>query len=97
MVKQTAMPAKPAAKKAPARAKKRTAKEQVPEVNFGTLHMNTLKRYKKHYSLRDDWANKAELVDIVQNHFNKQEVIEMDTIVLFSHVVTNRTEKDGMY
>ena len=33
MVKQTAMPAKPAgAKKAPARAKKRTAKETVPEV-----------------------------------------------------------------
>ena len=48
--------------------------------------MNTLKRYKKHYSLRDDWANKAELVDIVQNHFNKQEVIEMDTIILFRYV-----------
>lgn len=35
-----------------------------PEVNFGTLHMNTLKRYKRHYKLVEETTNKQELIDV---------------------------------
>ncbi len=91
-------------------------------VNFGVLHMNTLKRYKKHYRLNEDTANKQELIDVrawragwftflgrphsphsphslggaqvVSNHFRQQEVSEMETIMLFTHMIGQNVNKD---
>lgn len=34
------------------------------EVNLGSLHMNTLKRYKKFYKLTDETSNKNELTEV---------------------------------
>jgi hypothetical protein len=34
------------------------------QVNFNHLHMNTLKRYKRHYKLGQDVTTKAELVEV---------------------------------
>jgi len=85
---------KTGASKAPAKDRKsvkndkrRKRAEQFPEVNFGTLHMNTLKRYKKHYELSAETNSKAELVEVVSNHFKMQDVLEMDSLILFSHMI----------
>jgi len=55
-------------------------------VNFNALHMQTLKKYKKHYKLEDK-STKAELVEVIASHFSQQHVVELDTFVLFSHMV----------
>lgn len=34
------------------------------QVNFNSLHMNVLKRYKKHYKLTQETNTKQELVDV---------------------------------
>eukprot|EP00040_Diaphanoeca_grandis_P023549 m.128312 g.128312 ORF g.128312 m.128312 type:complete len:116 (-) comp29325_c0_seq1:166-513(-) len=90
---KTASKPVPKDRKAVRSDKRKKRIEQFPEVNFGTLHMNTLKRYKKHYKLNDETTNKAELVDVVSNHFKLQEVIEMDSIMLFSHMIKHKMNK----
>eukprot|EP00038_Savillea_parva_P002379 m.113846 g.113846 ORF g.113846 m.113846 type:complete len:77 (+) comp10818_c1_seq4:184-414(+) len=67
----------------------------VPKVNLGTLNMNTLKRYKRHYNLKDDTPTKRELVEVVTDHFRAQEmsVSEQETILLFSHMIKNNMSK----
>ena len=48
-------------------SKRKTVKRAAapdPEVNFGLLHMNTLKRYKKHYKLSEETTSKQELIDV---------------------------------
>jgi hypothetical protein len=34
------------------------------QVNLGTLNMSTLKRYKRHYNLKDDTPSKRDLVEV---------------------------------
>ena len=47
------------------------------------LQMKTLKKYKKKYELSQETNNKQELVEVVSEHFRRQEVVEIDTIILF--------------
>ena len=56
-----------------------------PQVNLGALNMNTLKRYKRHYGLKDETPTKRDLVELVTDHFRAQEmsVSEQETILLF--------------
>eukprot|EP00053_Salpingoeca_punica_P011505 m.102440 g.102440 ORF g.102440 m.102440 type:complete len:108 (-) comp15689_c0_seq6:2016-2339(-) len=72
---------------------KRAGEDGLDQVNFGQLHMNTLKRYKRHYKLPQDTPTKQELVEVVSNHFHAQEVQEMDTILLFIHMIRNNMNK----
>eukprot|EP00051_Salpingoeca_urceolata_P010345 m.126285 g.126285 ORF g.126285 m.126285 type:complete len:158 (+) comp16675_c2_seq1:174-647(+) len=81
------------------RRKKRDEDAEDYEVNFNQLHMNTLKRYKKHYKLNKDASSKPDLVEAISTHFAQQDVIEMDTILLFTHMIksnTNRFDKADM-
>eukprot|EP00039_Didymoeca_costata_P019865 m.339211 g.339211 ORF g.339211 m.339211 type:complete len:141 (+) comp18705_c0_seq1:57-479(+) len=73
--------------------KRKRSQSDVPEVNFSALHMNTLKRYKKHYKLSADTASKSDLVEVVSQHFKLQNVVEMDTIMLFSHMIKNNMNR----
>lgn len=34
------------------------------QVNLGALNMNTLKRYKRHYNLKDETPTKRDLVEV---------------------------------
>mmetsp|Transcript_87883 Transcript_87883/g.121968 ORF Transcript_87883/g.121968 Transcript_87883/m.121968 type:complete len:119 (-) Transcript_87883:40-396(-) len=65
------------------------------EVNLGALNMNTLKRYKRHYNLKDETPTKRDLVELVTDHFRAQEmsVSEQETILLFSHMIKNNMSK----
>ena len=72
--------------------RKRRTPEDDPIVNFNALSMTTLKRYKKHYKLEDK-TTKAELASVIAQHFSQQHVVELDTLVLFSHMVKQRMNK----
>jgi len=61
------------------------------------LQMKTLKKYKKKYELSQETNNKQELVEVVSEHFRRQEVVEIDTIILFSHMVKKNKEKEGQH
>jgi len=64
-------------------------------VNLSVLNLTTLKRYKKHYHLKDDAPTKRELVKVVTEHFRAQvmSVSEQETILLFSHMIKNNMSK----
>ena len=70
------------------------------QVNFASLPMQTLRRYKKHYKspgnrLEMETSGKPELVDLVTEHFRQQSVDEMDTVVLFCHCIkSNKSTRD---
>lgn len=80
------------------RKKKRPVHDSaIHGVNFSMLQMKTLKKYKKKYELSQETNNKQELVEVVSEHFRRQEVVEIDTIILFSHMVKKNKEKEGQH
>ncbi|KAI1292897.1 Histone deacetylase complex subunit SAP30 -like protein [Halotydeus destructor] len=68
----------------------------VPQVDLGTLQVNTLRRYKKHYKLSArPGINKSQLVDNLQRHFRTIPVIEKEAITYFIYMVkTNKNKLD---
>lgn len=48
-----------------ARSSKPSSQDEVPEVDFGQLQMNTLRRYKKHYKVATKPnLNKAQMSEV---------------------------------
>jgi len=67
-----------------------------PQVDLGTLHVNALKRYKKHYRIQTrPGSNKSHLVESLMRHFRTMPVIEKEAITYFVYMVkTNRNKLD---
>lgn len=50
-----------------ARSLKPSSQDEVPEVDFGQLQMNTLRRYKKHYKVvTKPSLNKAQMSEVLK-------------------------------
>eukprot|EP01135_Chromosphaera_perkinsii_P006682 Nk52_evm84s554 gene=Nk52_evmTU84s554 len=83
---------KPKEKKTPSTSKKSVDKNF--DVDFNSLHVTALKRYKRHYKLPTRHnLNKSELVDAILKHFQAQPVSEMESVSLFVYTVKNGLNK----
>ncbi|EDO36011.1 predicted protein [Nematostella vectensis] len=65
-------------------------------VDFCTLQVNTLRRYKRHYKLQTrQGLNKAQLVETIQRHFKQIDCPEKETVAYFIYMVkTNKSKLD---
>ncbi|XP_031569951.1 histone deacetylase complex subunit SAP30L-like [Actinia tenebrosa] len=66
------------------------------DVDFCSLQVNTLRRYKRHYKLQTrPGLNKAQLVETIQKHFKQIPCQEKETITYFIYMVkTNKSKLD---
>lgn len=65
-----------------------------PEVDFLQLHMNTLRRYKRHYKLHlKPGTNKIQLVEAIAKHFRSIRVSEKKAVPLFISMVKSHKSK----
>eukprot|EP00128_Syssomonas_multiformis_P011984 Colp12_sorted_trinity150504_noHs@6059 len=68
--------------------------EKEPEIDFTTLHVSVLKRYKRHFKLATRHnMNKVELVQAVAKHFKALELPEPDTLATFIQMVKSGSNK----
>ncbi|KAK3699935.1 hypothetical protein QZH41_016597 [Actinostola sp. cb2023] len=67
-----------------------------PDVDFCSLQVNTLRRYKRHYKLQTrPGLNKAQLVETIQRHFKQIQCPEKETITYFIYMIkTNKSKWD---
>ncbi|KAK3100697.1 hypothetical protein FSP39_023901 [Pinctada imbricata] len=64
--------------------------EDLPEIDFFQMPVNTLRRYKRHYKLPTrPGMNKAQLADIVARHFKTIPVIEKEALTYFIYMSKN--------
>jgi len=66
--------------------------EEIIEIDFYQMPVNTLRRYKRHYKLNTrPGLSKAQLADAVSSHFKTIPVIEKDTLQMFFY--TTKTKR----
>ncbi|XP_069129062.1 histone deacetylase complex subunit SAP30L-like [Argopecten irradians] len=65
--------------------------EDLPEIDFFQMPVNTLRRYKRHYKLmtRPGMNNKAQLADTVARHFKTITVNEKEALTYFIYMAKN--------
>lgn len=64
--------------------------EDLPEIDFFQMPVNTLRRYKRHFKLSTrPGMNKAQLSDTVARHFKTIPVIEKEALTYFIYMVKN--------
>lgn len=64
--------------------------EDVPEIDFFQMPVNTLRRYKRHYKLpARPGMNKAQLSDTVARHFKSIPVVEKEALTYFIYMAKN--------
>ncbi|CAC5421638.1 histone deacetylase complex subunit SAP30L-like isoform X2 [Mytilus californianus] len=64
--------------------------EDIPEIDFFQMPVNTLRRYKRHFKLPTrPGMNKAQLSDIVARHFKGIPVIEKEALTYFIYMAKN--------
>jgi len=71
--------------------------EEMIEIDFYQMPVNTLRRYKRHYKLNTrPGLSKSQLADAVSSHFKTIPVIEKDTLQMFFYMTkTKRFESKG--
>ncbi|ELU01834.1 hypothetical protein CAPTEDRAFT_154238 [Capitella teleta] len=63
----------------------------LPKVDFNRVHVSTLRRYKRHFQLKTQpGLSKAELAEIVAQHFPTIPVEEKETVVFFMFLTKTR-------
>lgn len=66
------------------------ADEDIPEIDFFQMPVNTLRRYKRHYKLpARPGMNKAQLSDTVARHFKSIPVVEKEALTYFIYMAKN--------
>ncbi|XP_062568828.1 histone deacetylase complex subunit SAP30 homolog isoform X2 [Saccostrea cucullata] len=64
--------------------------EDLPEIDFFQMPVNTLRRYKRHFKLLTrPGMNKAQLADHVARHFKSIPVIEKEALTYFIYMAKN--------
>ncbi|KAL5012935.1 hypothetical protein ScPMuIL_011486 [Solemya velum] len=64
--------------------------EDLPEIDFFQMPVNTLRRYKRHYKLSTrPGMNKAQLSDTVARHFKSIPVVEKEALTFFIYMAKN--------
>lgn len=64
--------------------------EDIPEIDFFQMPVNTLRRYKRHYKLAArPGMNKAQLSDTVARHFRSIPVVEKEALTYFIYMAKN--------
>lgn len=64
--------------------------EDIPEIDFFQMPVNTLRRYKRHYKLpARPGMNKAQLSDTVARHFKSIPVVEKEALTYFIYMAKN--------
>lgn len=67
-----------------------------PEVDFYSLQVQTLRRYKKFYKVSTrPGMNKAQLADLISKHFRTIQVKEKEVLTYFIYSVKNNSNKNG--
>lgn len=67
-----------------------------PEVDFGGLQVQTLRRYKKFYKVSTrPGMNKAQLADLISKHFRTIPVKEKEVLTYFIYSVKHNSNKNG--
>lgn len=67
-----------------------------PIVDFYSLQVQTLRRYKKFYKVSTrPGMNKAQLADLIQSHFRTIPVKEKEVLTYFIYSVKNNSNKNG--
>lgn len=67
-----------------------------PEVDFYSLQVQTLRRYKKFYKVSTrPGMNKAQLADLISKHFRTIPVKEKETLTYFIYSVKSNSNKNG--
>lgn len=67
-----------------------------PEVDFYSLQVQTLRRYKKFYKVSTrPGMNKAQLADLISKHFRTIPVKEKETLTYFIFSVKSNSNKNG--
>ncbi|XP_064608469.1 histone deacetylase complex subunit SAP30 homolog [Liolophura sinensis] len=70
------------------------ADDDVPEIDFFQMPVNSLRRYKRHYKLpTKPGMNKAQLADLVARHFKTIPVIEKEALTFFIYMAKNYKSK----
>ncbi|KAL4230798.1 hypothetical protein ACF0H5_011173 [Mactra antiquata] len=70
------------------------ADEDIPEIDFFQMPVNTLRRYKRHYKLpARPGMNKAQLSDTVARHFKSIPVVEKEALTYFIYMAKNFKKK----
>ncbi|RGB43682.1 Sin3 binding region of histone deacetylase complex subunit SAP30-domain-containing protein [Rhizophagus diaphanus] len=65
--------------------------KEIPTLDFNTLDISVLRRYKRIHKLKvKDYATKEELVTAVSRHYTSQSVKEVDVIAAFVYTVHNK-------
>ncbi|ESP01823.1 hypothetical protein LOTGIDRAFT_200055 [Lottia gigantea] len=64
--------------------------EDVPDIDFFQMPVNTLRRYKRHYKIPTrQGLNKAQLADAVAKHFKNIPVVEKEALTFFIYMAKN--------
>ncbi|CAI9726039.1 histone deacetylase complex subunit SAP30L-like [Octopus vulgaris] len=64
--------------------------EEIPEIDFFQMPVNTLRRYRRHYKLPTrPGTNKAQLAESVARHFKTIPVAEKETLTFFIYMTKN--------
>lgn len=67
-----------------------------PEVDFYSLQVQTLRRYKKFYKVSTrPGMNKAQLADLISKHFRTIPVKEKEVLTYFIYSIKNNSNKNG--
>jgi len=67
-----------------------------PNVDFYSLQVQTLRRYKKFYKVSTrPGMNKAQLADLIQSHFRTIPVKEKEILTYFIYSIKNNSNKNG--
>ncbi|XP_050303584.1 histone deacetylase complex subunit SAP30 homolog [Anthonomus grandis grandis] len=67
---------------------------EVPDIDFNSLPVNTLRRYKKYYNIQTrPGLNKAQLAEVLTKHFRTIPVKEKDVLSYFIYTVKTNSNK----